>query len=287
MTLFVCMHAGEEDVQDFVAWFNDEPIGVFVYKRDSVLYLCVEKETLRKGLRCVSMMKLYLHSSQQRVSELLIHWCRQAWCTKRRLPVHLHGMMRGHSSSPSLWQILHTQQTFNRIPFNMFSLCFLFFSLTCTLLVHHQCTLPVVSRSDWTPLCTSELFGWPYLRLLILVPHTSSWLALRPRYPFQCRTHSLWRDWLTCCLAPPSLSMSPGRSGGPVSGPHPYGSTGARVGVVCAGLSHGSMIELPCGTVHLPKMSRYGCVRSLTGPHTLRRNHRSSVAAGNDASPVA
>lgn len=74
---------------------------------------CV-RGTLRKGLRRVSMMKSYLHSSQQRVPELWIHWCRQAWCTKRRLPVHLHGVMRGHSSSLSQWQILETQRTFTR-----------------------------------------------------------------------------------------------------------------------------------------------------------------------------
>lgn len=62
--------------------------------------------TLRRGLSLVSMMKSYLQSSQQRVSELLIHWCRQAWWTKRSVPVQRHGVMRGLSSSPSQWQIL-------------------------------------------------------------------------------------------------------------------------------------------------------------------------------------
>lgn len=38
--------------------------------------------TFRKGFSFVSMMNSYLHSSQHRVSELLIHCCRQAWCTK-------------------------------------------------------------------------------------------------------------------------------------------------------------------------------------------------------------
>lgn len=65
-----------------------------------------EQPTLRRGLSLVSMMKSYLQSSQQRVSELLIHWCRQAWWTKRRVPVQRHGVMRGLSSSPSQWQIL-------------------------------------------------------------------------------------------------------------------------------------------------------------------------------------
>lgn len=65
--------------------------------------LCV---TLRSGLSLVSMMNSYLQSSQQRVSELLIHCCRQDWWTKRRLPVQWHGVIRGLSSSPSQWQIL-------------------------------------------------------------------------------------------------------------------------------------------------------------------------------------
>lgn len=64
------------------------------------------KPTFRRGLSLVSMMKSYLQSSQQRVSELLIHWCRQAWWTKRSVPVQRHGVIRGLSSSPSQWQIL-------------------------------------------------------------------------------------------------------------------------------------------------------------------------------------
>lgn len=62
--------------------------------------------TLRSGLSLVSMMNSYLHSSQQRVSELLIHCCRQDWWTKRKLPVQWHGVIRALSSSPSQWQIL-------------------------------------------------------------------------------------------------------------------------------------------------------------------------------------
>lgn len=58
------------------------------------------------GFSLVSMMNSYLQSSQQRVSELLIHCCRQAWCTKWRLPVQWQGVIRGLSSSPSQWQIL-------------------------------------------------------------------------------------------------------------------------------------------------------------------------------------
>lgn len=65
-----------------------------------------KQPTFRRGLSLVSMMKSYLQSSQQRVSELLIHWCRQAWWTKRRVPVQRHGVIRGLSSSPSQWQIL-------------------------------------------------------------------------------------------------------------------------------------------------------------------------------------
>lgn len=57
--------------------------------------------TFRRGLSLVSMMKSYLQSSQQRVSELLIHWWRQDWWTKRRVPVQRQGVMRGLSSSPS------------------------------------------------------------------------------------------------------------------------------------------------------------------------------------------
>lgn len=204
MTLFVCMHAGEEDVQDFVAWFNDEPIGVFVYKRDSVLYLCVEKETLRKGLRCVSMMKLYLHSSQQRVSELLIHWCRQAWCTKRRLPVHLHGMMRGHSSSPSLWQILHTQQTFNRIPFNMFSLCFLFFfshlHTSSSSSVHASCSFPFwldASVYFWAVWMAISASPDPRSSYVFVIGSSSS-------LPFSV-PHSLSLAWLADLLSSSSI----------------------------------------------------------------------------------
>lgn len=62
--------------------------------------------TFLKGFSLVSMMNSYLQSSQQRVSELLIHCCRQAWCTKWRLPVQWQGVIRGLSSSPSQWQIL-------------------------------------------------------------------------------------------------------------------------------------------------------------------------------------
>lgn len=61
---------------------------------------------LRRGLSLVSIMNSYLQSSQQRVSELLIHCCRQDWCTKRRLPVQWQGVISGLSSSPSQWQIL-------------------------------------------------------------------------------------------------------------------------------------------------------------------------------------
>lgn len=66
--------------------------------------------TLRNGFSLVSMINSNLQSSQQRVSELLIHCCRQAWCTKRRLPVQWHGVISGLSSSPSQWQILHTNK---------------------------------------------------------------------------------------------------------------------------------------------------------------------------------
>lgn len=66
--------------------------------------------TLRNGFSLVSMMNSNLQSSQQRVSELLIHCCRQAWCTKRRLPVQWQGVISGLSSSPSQWQILHTNK---------------------------------------------------------------------------------------------------------------------------------------------------------------------------------
>ena len=56
------------------------------------------------------MMNSYLQSSQQRVSELLIHCCRQVWCTKWRLPVQRQGVIRGLSSSPSQWQILQQRK---------------------------------------------------------------------------------------------------------------------------------------------------------------------------------
>lgn len=62
--------------------------------------------TLHKGLSLVSMTKSNLQSSQQRVSEDLIHWLRHAWWTKLRLPVQRQGIISGHSLSPSQWQIL-------------------------------------------------------------------------------------------------------------------------------------------------------------------------------------
>ena len=62
--------------------------------------------TFLSGFSLVSMTNSYLHSSQQRASELLIHCCRQAWCTKWRLPAQRQGVIRGLSSSPSQWQIL-------------------------------------------------------------------------------------------------------------------------------------------------------------------------------------
>ena len=67
--------------------------------------------TFRKGFSFVSMMNSYLHSSQHRVSELLIHCCRQAWCTKWRLPVQWQGVIKGLSSSPSQWHILNQKQS--------------------------------------------------------------------------------------------------------------------------------------------------------------------------------
>lgn len=57
--------------------------------------------TFRRGLSLVSIMKSYLQSSQHRVSELLIHWWRQDWWTKRKVPVQRQGVMSGLSSSPS------------------------------------------------------------------------------------------------------------------------------------------------------------------------------------------
>lgn len=72
--------------------------------------LCERVPTLRKGLSFVSITKSNLQSSQQRVSEDLIHWLRQAWWTKLRLPVQRQGIINGHSSSPSQWQILHTHR---------------------------------------------------------------------------------------------------------------------------------------------------------------------------------
>lgn len=72
--------------------------------------LCERVPTLRKGLSLVSITKSNLQSSQQRVSEDLIHWLRQAWWTKLRLPVQRQGIINGHSSSPSQWQILHTHR---------------------------------------------------------------------------------------------------------------------------------------------------------------------------------
>lgn len=67
--------------------------------------------TFRKGFSFVSMMNSYLHSSQHRVSELLIHCCRQAWCTKWRLPVQWQGVIKGLSSSPSQWHILNRKKS--------------------------------------------------------------------------------------------------------------------------------------------------------------------------------
>ena len=67
--------------------------------------------TFRKGFSFVSMMNSYLHSSQHRVSELLIHCCRQVWCTKWRLPVQWQGVIKGLSSSPSQWHILNQKQS--------------------------------------------------------------------------------------------------------------------------------------------------------------------------------
>lgn len=69
--------------------------------------------TFRKGFSFVSMMNSYLHSSQHRVSELLIHCCRQAWCTKWRLPVQWQGVIKGLSSSPSQWHILNQKKSWS------------------------------------------------------------------------------------------------------------------------------------------------------------------------------
>lgn len=78
--------------------------------------------TFLSGFSLVSMMNSYLQSSQQRVSELLIHCCRQAWCTKCRLPVQWQGVIRGLSSSPSQWQILGRQES-QALPAGLMTAC--------------------------------------------------------------------------------------------------------------------------------------------------------------------
>ena len=66
------------------------------------------KRTFLKGLILVVIWKLYLQSSHDLVSALLIHCCRQAWWTYLRLPAHTHGDMRGMPGSASQWQIRQT-----------------------------------------------------------------------------------------------------------------------------------------------------------------------------------
>lgn len=79
--------------------------------------------TFLSGFSLVSMMNSYLQSSQQRVSELLIHCCRQAWCTKCRLPVQWQGVIRGLSSSPSQWQILGRRKESRALPAGLTTGC--------------------------------------------------------------------------------------------------------------------------------------------------------------------
>lgn len=53
-----------------------------------------------------SMINSYLQSSHFFVSELLIHLCRQLWCTYCKEPAHKQGEIKGWSGSASQWHIL-------------------------------------------------------------------------------------------------------------------------------------------------------------------------------------
>lgn len=117
--------------------------------------LTSEQHTFRRGLSLVSIMKSYLQSSQQRVSELLIHWCRQAWWTNRRVPVQRHGVMRGLSSSPSQWQILTGKTATASQPQQ--SLFALPFGLRANMQSSQMAATLWISPQKWTPFYSLSL----------------------------------------------------------------------------------------------------------------------------------
>ena len=72
--------------------------------------------TSRNGFVFFVILYSNMQSSQDSLSELLIHFWRHAWCTNLRLPEHRHGATRGDSfwiSQLSHWQIRHTS-TFDK-----------------------------------------------------------------------------------------------------------------------------------------------------------------------------
>lgn len=62
--------------------------------------------TFVMGFILDSMINSYLQSSHFFVSELLIHLCRQLWCTYCKEPAHKQGEIKGWSGSASQWHIL-------------------------------------------------------------------------------------------------------------------------------------------------------------------------------------
>ena len=72
----------------------------------NVLLGCSTWLTFVMGFILDSMRNSYLHSSHFLVSELLIHLCRQLWCTYCKEPAHRQGEIRGRSGSASQWHIL-------------------------------------------------------------------------------------------------------------------------------------------------------------------------------------
>ena len=65
---------------------------------------------MENGVHCVRtfdcIVKGYLHSSHLLMSELLIHLCKQSWCTYLSEPQQQQGAIRGWFVSIPQWQIL-------------------------------------------------------------------------------------------------------------------------------------------------------------------------------------
>lgn len=77
----------------------------YCFSHEKIIFI-ISQPTFLNGFIVDCIWNSYLQSSHLLVSELLIHFCRQAWCTQARDPEHKQGEINGISVSASQWHIL-------------------------------------------------------------------------------------------------------------------------------------------------------------------------------------